>query len=66
MYPSYWYTRISPYVYIFKVYNAGRRKHEAALVINRFSRKRNVTGNLVQTVPQSNERKRGGDTAPLF
>lgn len=32
-----------------KVYNSTTsRHHEAALVINRFSRKRNVTGTLVQ------------------
>lgn len=37
------------YVYTVKVHNGGSRQHEAALVINRFSRKRNVTGNLVQT-----------------
>lgn len=40
---------IAPYTVTLKVYNAENRKPEAALVINRFSRKRNVTGNLVQT-----------------
>lgn len=31
-----------------KAFVHNRGEHEAALVINRFSRKRNVTGNLVQ------------------
>lgn len=50
-------TRDSPtYILVYKVYNGTRkRQHEAALVINRFSRKRNVTGTLVQALAQSNE-----------
>lgn len=65
MYQNVGTLKMAPYVHLLKVYNSGSRKHEAALVINRFSRKRNVTGNLVQTVAQSNECERGGDTASL-